>query len=268
VTDGQAPLATHSPVDGHVAGSTPILSVHNLVVHYGQIQALDGVSLDVHPGEIIALIGSNGAGKSTTLRAISGLVRPTSGTIVFEDQNVAGLPSHRIVRLGLVHVPEGRQVFANQSVRDNLILGAYQRPDDRKAGSHLLERELDRFPVLRERQHQLAGTLSGGEQQMLAISRGLMARPKVLLLDEPSMGLAPLLVKQVAETVTQLNAEGVTVLLVEQMATMALSVAHRAYVIQNGRVVLEGPSASVARDPEVVRAYLGGAQTDRTAPHP
>jgi branched-chain amino acid transport system ATP-binding protein len=139
------------------------------------------------------------------------------------------------------------------------MLGAYQRPDDRKPGSHLLERELDRFPVLRERQHQLAGTLSGGEQQMLAISRGLMARPKVLLLDEPSMGLAPLLVKQVAETVKQLNAEGVTVLLVEQMATMALSVAHRAYVIQNGRVVVEGSSAQVARDPEVVRAYLGGA---------
>src|SRR5215207_4790427 len=176
------------------------------------------------------------------------MVRPTSGTIMFEGRNVAGLPSHRIVGLGLVHVPEGRQVFANQSVRDNLMLGA-----------HLLERELNRFPVLRERQNQLAGTLSGGEQQMLAISRGLMARPKVLLLDEPSMGLAPLLVKQVAETVRQLNAEGVTVLLVEQMATMALSVAHRAYVIQNGRVVVEGPSARVAADPEVVRAYLGGA---------
>ena len=241
--------------------SAPVLSVRNLVVHYGQVQALDSISIDVHPGEIVALIGSNGAGKSTTLRAISGMVRPTSGTILFEGQNVAGLPSHRIVRLGLVHVPEGRQVFANQSVRDNLILGAYQRPEDRQPGSHLLERELDRFPVLRERQHQLAGTLSGGEQQMLAISRGLMARPKVLLLDEPSMGLAPLLVKQVAETVTQLNAEGVTVLLVEQMAMMALSVAHRAYVIQNGRVVVDGPSARVAADPEVVRAYLGGAAT-------
>jgi branched-chain amino acid transport system ATP-binding protein len=243
--------------------ATPVLSVRNLVVHYGQIQALDGISIDVRPGEIVALIGSNGAGKSTTLRAISGMVRPTSGTILFEGRNVAGLPSHRIVRLGLVHVPEGRQVFANQSVRDNLILGAYQRPEDRQSGSHLLERELGRFPVLRERQHQLAGTLSGGEQQMLAISRGLMARPKVLLLDEPSMGLAPLLVKQVAETVKQLNAEGVTVLLVEQMATMALSVAHRAYVIQNGRVVVEGPSARVAADPEVVRAYLGGAHASR-----
>jgi branched-chain amino acid transport system ATP-binding protein len=241
--------------------TSPILSVRNLVVHYGQIQALDDISIDVHPGEIVALIGSNGAGKSTTLRAISGMVRPTSGTILFEGRNVAGLPSHRIVRLGLVHVPEGRQVFANQSVRDNLILGAYQRPEDRQRDSHLLARELDRFPVLRERQHQLAGTLSGGEQQMLAISRGLMARPKVLLLDEPSMGLAPLLVKQVAETVKQLNAEGVTVLLVEQMATMALSVAHRAYVVQNGRVVVEGPSAQVAVNPEVVRAYLGGAST-------
>jgi branched-chain amino acid transport system ATP-binding protein len=246
-------------VEEPAAGPTPILSVRNLVVHYGQIQALDGISLDVRPGEVIALIGSNGAGKSTTLRAISGMISPTSGTILFEGRNVAGLPSHKVVRLGLVHVPEGRQVFANQSVHDNLMLGAFQRPEDRRKGSHLLEREFDRFPVLRERQHQLAGTLSGGEQQMLAISRGLMARPKVLLLDEPSMGLAPLLVKQVAETVKQLNAEGVTILLVEQMAMMALSVAHRAYVIQNGRVVVEGPSAQVARDPDVVRAYLGGA---------
>jgi branched-chain amino acid transport system ATP-binding protein len=258
-----APTPSTQPVDGAADGRAPILSVRDLVVHYGQVQALEGISLDVRPGEIVALIGSNGAGKSTTLRAISGMLRPTSGTIVFEGRNIAGIPSHRIVRLGLVHVPEGRQVFANQSVRDNLILGAYQRPDDRKAGSHLLERELARFPVLRERQKQLAGTLSGGEQQMLAISRGLMARPKVLLLDEPSMGLAPLLVKQVAETVTQLNAEGVTILLVEQMATMALSVAHRAYVIQDGRVLLEGPSDRVASDPEVVRAYLGGAHAGR-----
>ena len=259
--NGQAPGPT---VSSEPSGAgAPILSVRNVVVHYGQVQALDGVSLEVRTGEIVALIGSNGAGKSTTLRAISGMIRPTSGTIVFEGRNIAGMPSHRIVGCGLVHVPEGRQVFANQSVRDNLILGAFQRPEDRRPGSHLMERELDRFPVLRERQNQLAGTLSGGEQQMLAISRGLMARPKVLLLDEPSMGLAPLLVKQVAETVKQLNAEGVTILLVEQMATMALSVAHRAYVIQDGRVVLEGPSARVAADPEVVRAYLGGAGTSR-----
>jgi len=260
---GPAPTVASQPTEAGVDGRAPILSVRNLVVHYGQVQALEGISLDVRPGEIVALIGSNGAGKSTTLRAISGMLRPTSGTIVFEGRNIAGMPSHRIVGLGLVHVPEGRQVFANQSVRDNLILGAFQRPDDRKAGSHLMEREFDRFPVLRERQNQLAGTLSGGEQHMLAISRGLMARPKVLLLDEPSMGLAPLLVKQVAETVTQLNAEGVTILLVEQMATMALSVAHRAYVIQDGRVTLEGPSARVGSDREVVRAYLGGAHTSR-----
>jgi branched-chain amino acid transport system ATP-binding protein len=259
--NGQGP-STSASSDAASTGSA-ILSVRSLVVHYGPVQALDGVSLEVRPGEIVALIGSNGAGKSTTLRAISGMLRPTEGTIVFEGRNIAGLPSHRIVGLGLVHVPEGRQVFANQSVRDNLMLGAYQRPEDRRPGSHLIERELDRFPVLRERQNQLAGTLSGGEQQMLAISRGLMARPKVLLLDEPSMGLAPLLVKQVAETVKQLNAEGVTILLVEQMATMALSVAHRAYVIQDGRVVLEGPSARVASDREVVRAYLGGAGTSR-----
>src|SRR3954454_11609631 len=259
----ELPLATATRADAAPGAGQPVLSVRDLVVHYGQIQALDGISLDVRPGEIIALIGSDSAGKSATLRAISGMLRPTSGTIIFEGRNVAGLPSHKIVRLGLVHVPEGRQVFANQSVRDNLILGAFQRPEDRRAGSHLMEREFDRFPVLRERQNQLAGTLSGGEQQMLAISRGLMARPKVLLLDEPSMGLAPLLVKQVAETVTQLNAEGVTILLVEQMATMALSVAHRAYVSQDGRVMLEGPSARVASDPEVVRAYLGGAGTGR-----
>jgi branched-chain amino acid transport system ATP-binding protein len=237
----------------------PILAVGDLVVNYGQVEALHGITLEVRPGEVVALIGSNGAGKSTTLRAISGMIRPMSGRILFDGRDVTGLASHEIVRLGLVHVPEGRQVFANQSVRDNLILGAFQSPRQKAETARLLERELDRFPVLRERQAQLAGTLSGGEQQMLAISRGLMGRPKVLLLDEPSMGLAPLLVKQVASTVQQLNAEGVTILLVEQMAVMALSVAHRAYVIQNGTVRIEGSSASLARNPEVARAYLGGA---------
>ena len=246
--------------NGAERAGEPILRVSDLFVNYGQVEALHGISLEVYPGEIVAMIGSNGAGKSTTMRAISGMVRPRSGQVIFDGRDVAGLPSHEIVRLGLVHVPEGRQIFANQSVRDNLMLGAFQYTRRGKAETaELLRRELGRFPVLQERQDQLGGTLSGGEQQMLAISRGLMARPKVLLLDEPSMGLAPLLVKQVAETVKQLNAEGVTILLVEQMAMMALSVAHRAYVIQNGTVRIEGPSASLARNPEVVRAYLGGA---------
>ena len=250
--------ATAGPNGAATAGEA-VLSVDGLVVNYGQVEALHGISLEVRRGEVVAVIGSNGAGKSTTLRAISGMIRPRAGRILFEGRDIAGLPSHEVVRLGLVHVPEARQIFANQSVRDNLILGAFQHQRNKAETAALLDRELNRFPVLRERQRQLAGTLSGGEQQMLAISRGLMARPKVLLLDEPSMGLAPRLVKQVADTVQQLNAEGVTILLVEQMATMALSVADRAYVIQNGTVRIEGRSGQLARNPEVVRAYLGGA---------
>ena len=245
--------------NGMAAAGEVVLSVDGLVVNYGQVEALHGISLEVNRGEVVALIGSNGAGKSTTLRAVSGMIRPRAGRILFEGRDIAGLPSHEVVRLGLVHVPEARQIFANQSVRDNLILGAFQYQRNKAETAALLDRELKRFPLLGERQHQRAGTLSGGEQQMLAISRGLMARPKLLLLDEPSMGLAPLLVKQVAETVQQLNAEGVTILLVEQMATMALSVAQRAYVIQNGTVRIEGRSGQLARNPEVVRAYLGGA---------
>ena len=252
-TDG----ATAVNGDGRVG--EPMLKVADLVVRYGQVEALHGLSLEVYPGEVVALIGSNGAGKSTTLRAISGMIRPAAGRIVFQGQDITGLPSHQIVRLGLGHVPEGRQVFANQSVRDNLILGGYAYSRDKAGAQAIVQRELKRFPVLAERQAQLAGTLSGGEQQMLAISRGLMSRPKMLLMDEPSMGLAPLLVKEVANTIEALKAEGVTILLVEQMASMALYVADRAYVIQNGSVRLEGPSRSLARNPEVVRAYLGGA---------
>jgi branched-chain amino acid transport system ATP-binding protein len=237
----------------------PLLKVDELVVRYGQVQALHGLSLEVYPGEVVAIIGSNGAGKSTTLRAISGMIQPYSGRVLFQGRDITGLASHEIVRLGLGHVPEGRQVFANQSVRDNLMLGGYAFARDKEVTRRTMERELARFPVLAERQDQLAGTLSGGEQQMLAISRGLMSRPKMLLLDEPSMGLAPLLVKEVANTIQQLNGEGVTILLVEQMASMALYVASRAYLIQNGLVCLEGPSASIARNPDVVKAYLGGA---------
>jgi branched-chain amino acid transport system ATP-binding protein len=262
VNDGSVSDATlsGSSTNGASAnGSQPLLKVEDLVVRYGQIEALHGLSLEVYPGEVVALIGSNGAGKSTTLRAISGVVRPAGGRVLFDGRDVTGLPSHQIVRLGLGHVPEGRQVFANQSVRDNLLLGAYPYARDRGEVDQRMAREMERFPVLAERQGQLAGTLSGGEQQMLAISRGLMSRPRMLLMDEPSMGLAPLIVMAVAETIKALNKEGVTILLVEQMATMALHVADRAYVIQNGAVRMEGSSASLASNPDVIRAYLGGA---------
>jgi branched-chain amino acid transport system ATP-binding protein len=235
----------------------PLLAVKDLVVRYGQVEALHGVSLDVYAGEIVALIGSNGAGKSTTLRAISGMIRAESGSVVFDGQDVTNLRSDQIVRRGLAHIPEGRQIFGDQSVFDNLLLGGVSI--DRRALRALADQEIRRFPVLFERRRQRAGTLSGGEQQMLAISRGLMSRPKMLLMDEPSMGLAPLLVRQVAQTILDLNASGATVLLVEQLASMALAVADRAYVIQNGVVRLEGSSASVSQNPEVVRLYLGGA---------
>jgi branched-chain amino acid transport system ATP-binding protein len=230
-----------------------------LTVSYGQVEALHDVTLDVYPGEVVALIGSNGAGKSTTLRAVSGMIPAASGSVAFDGQEITHLRSDQIVRRGLAHIPEGRQIFGDQSVFDNLLLGgvSLDRRDSRKQA----EQELRRFPVLFERRHQKAGTLSGGEQQMLAISRGLMSRPKMLLMDEPSMGLAPLLVRQVAQTILDLNQQGVTLLLVEQMASMALAVADRAYVIQNGVVRLEGSSAAVAENPEVVRLYLGGAAT-------
>ena len=242
--------------------NAPLLDVQDLVVRYGQVEALHGVSLSVYPGEVVALIGSNGAGKSTTLRAISGMVPVAAGRIEFDGRSLVGLRSHEIVRRGLAHIPEARQIFGDQSVYDNLLLGGFSRPSDAR---RLIEQELRRFPVLAERRLQRAGTLSGGEQQMLAISRGLMSQPKMLLMDEPSMGLAPLLVRQVAETIVALNAQGVTILLVEQMASMALAVADRAYVVQNGEVRLSGPSAEVAHNPEIVRAYLGGAASEQSA---
>jgi len=236
---------------------TPLLSVRDLLVRYGQVEALHGVSLNVYPGEIVALIGSNGAGKSTTLRAISGMITAASGSVTFAGQDITNLRSDQIVRQGLAHVPEGRQIFGDQSVFDNLLLGGVSL--ERRAARTQADQEIRRFPVLFERRRQRAGTLSGGEQQMLAISRGLMSRPRMLLMDEPSMGLAPLLVRQVAQTILDLNAQGMTLLLVEQLASMALAVADRAYVIQNGVVRLEGSSAAVSRNPEVVRLYLGGA---------
>jgi ABC-type branched-subunit amino acid transport system ATPase component len=237
--------------------AAPLLSVTDLAVRYGQIDALHGVSLEVFPGEVVALIGSNGAGKSTTLRAVSGMIAVVGGRVVFDGQDITNMRADQIVRRGLAHIPEGRQIFGDQSVFDNLLLGGFSL--DKRASRSLADQELRRFPVLYERRKQRAGTLSGGEQQMLAISRGLMSRPKMLLMDEPSMGLAPLLVRQVAQTILDLNAQGVTVLLVEQLASMALAVADRAYVIQNGVVRLQGPSKEVAENPEVVRLYLGGA---------
>jgi branched-chain amino acid transport system ATP-binding protein len=236
---------------------TPLLSVTDLVVRYGQIEALHGVSLEVFPGEVVALIGSNGAGKSTTLRAVSGIIPVAGGRVLFDGREITNLRGDQIVRRGLAHIPEGRQIFGDQSVFDNLLLGGFSL--DGSTSRRLADEEIRRFPVLYERRRQRAGTLSGGEQQMLAISRGLMSRPKMLLMDEPSMGLAPLLVRQVAQTILDLNAQGVTVLLVEQLASMALAVADRAYVIQNGVVRLQGPSKDVAANPEVVRLYLGGA---------
>ncbi len=241
---------------------SPLLALDDLSVRYGQVEALHGVSLEVFSGEIVALIGSNGAGKSTTLRAISGMVHVQRGAVRFDGQDITTLRSDQIVRRGLAHIPEGRQIFGDQSVFDNLLLGGISL--GRRASRLAAEQEIRRFPVLFERRNQPAGTLSGGEQQMLAISRGLMSRPKMLLMDEPSMGLAPLLVRQVAQTILDLNAQGVTILLVEQMASMALAVADRAYVLQNGVVRLEGPSASVGSNPDVVRLYLGGATTATT----
>jgi branched-chain amino acid transport system ATP-binding protein len=234
-----------------------MLSVSNLRVAYGGIEAVKGVSLEVLEGEIVTLIGANGAGKSTLLRAISGLLRPAGGEIRFRDESIGGRPAHAIVKRGLGHVPEGRRVFVNLSVRENLELGAYLRRD-RRATAATLEEMFGLFPRLRERQKQAAGTLSGGEQQMLAMARGLMGAPKLLLLDEPSMGLSPLLVREVFDLIGTINARGVTVLLVEQNAHMALSIAHRGYVLETGRIVLDGSADTLANNPEVQAAYLGG----------
>ncbi len=234
-----------------------MLEIKNLDVYYGAIHALDHVSLSVQQGEIVSLIGANGAGKSTTLRTISGLIRAKKGEVIFEGQSIAKTPPHKIVEMGIGHVPEGRRVFARMSVEENLELGAYIRSD--KAGIKSSMQEVyDRFPRLFERRKQKAGTLSGGEQQMLAIGRALMSKPRVLLLDEPSMGLAPLLVKEIFNIVEEINRDqGVTILLVEQNAHMALSVASRGYVLETGRIVLEGAAKDLAANPEVQKAYLG-----------
>ena len=232
------------------------LTVEGLRAGYGAVEALHGISLRVEPGEIVALLGANGAGKSTTLRALSGLVRPTAGEIRLDGDSLAGVPAHAIVAKGLVQVPEGRRLFPTLTVRENLDMGAFTRRDDGVEESRRFVHRL--FPVLRDRERQLAGTLSGGEQQMLAIGRALMAAPRILLLDEPSLGLSPILVRSILATLREINAAGVTVLLVEQNARAALRLAHRAYVLVTGTVALEGPAKDLLDDPAVRRAYLGG----------
>jgi branched-chain amino acid transport system ATP-binding protein len=235
----------------------PLLKVDNLDVYYGAVRALSGISIDVNEGEILTLIGANGAGKSTTLRVISGMIRPRCGSIQFAGKDIAGEPSHKLVRMGLSHVPEGRGIFANLTVQENLELGAYARRD-RKSVDDDRQRALSLFPRMGERLKQVAGTLSGGEQQMLAIARALLARPKLMLLDEPSLGLAPTLVQQVFRIIQEINRQGTTILLVEQNAHMALMVANRAYVLQTGRVIKSDSAAKLLEDPEVKKAYLGG----------
>ena len=235
----------------------PMLNIQGINVYYGAIHAIKGISLVVNKGEIVTLIGANGAGKSTTLRTISGLLKPKTGSITFQGQDIAGTPAHKIVGLGISQVPEGRRIFTEMTVMENLDLGAFIRKDkdgiaaDKK---HVFEL----FPRLEERQDQVAGTLSGGEQQMLAMGRALMSRPKLLLLDEPSMGLAPLLIKEIFSIIEDINKSGTTVLLVEQNANMALSIANRAYVLETGRITLSGDAKKLAASEDVRKAYLGG----------
>ncbi len=235
-----------------------MLELRNLTVNYGAIVALQGISLSVQPGNIVTLIGANGAGKTTTLKTISGLLRARGGEILYDGKNIAGLPTHQIVKLGISHVPEGRMIFANLTVMENLQMGAYLQKN-----RQVIQRELDyvfaAFPRLKERERQIAGTLSGGEQQMLAIGRALMSKPKFLMLDEPSLGLAPLLVKTIFEKIVEINRQqGITILLVEQNANLALEVSHFGYVLEAGKITLQGDSASLRQNPQVRSAYLGG----------
>jgi branched-chain amino acid transport system ATP-binding protein len=234
-----------------------MLVLDQVHTYYDRIHALKGVSMSVQQGEIVTLIGSNGAGKSTTLRTISGLLNPRLGSVLLEGQPIDHLPAHEITRLGISQSPEGRRIFARLTIEENLELGAFARKD--KPGIREdMNRVMDLFPRLRERFHQRGGTLSGGEQQMLAIARALMSRPRILLLDEPSMGLAPLLVEQIFRIIENINEQGTTILLVEQNAHVALSIAHRAYVMETGAIVLEGPAKDVLASPQVREAYLGG----------
>ncbi|HXF78636.1 MAG TPA: ABC transporter ATP-binding protein [Usitatibacter sp.] len=233
-----------------------LIALEGLHVAYGGIRAVKGISLEVRAGELVCLIGANGAGKTTTLRAITGMLHPAAGRIVYDGRDIAGLKSHVIARQGLALVPEGRGVFAQLTIEENLAMGAYARRD-RAGVAADVERAFALFPRLKERRRQTAGTLSGGEQQMLAISRALMSRPKLLLLDEPSMGLAPLMVERIFEVVRSISAEGVTMLLVEQNARLALEVSHRGYVLESGLVTLSGEASSLLHDPRIREAYLG-----------
>ena len=234
----------------------PLLAVENLTIRYGRVQALEQVSLEVHPGEVVTLIGANGAGKSTTLRSISRIIPIHRGRIAFDARDISGARPSDVVRMGIAQVPEGRRMLARQSVVDNLLLGAYTRSDGSEIQADL-ERQFARFPRLAERRHQMAGTLSGGEQQMLAIARALMSRPRLLLLDEPSLGLAPLIVRAIFQIIRDLHEAGVTILLVEQNASLALQIADRAYVLEAGRLTISGPAAALLSDERVQRAYLG-----------
>ena len=234
-----------------------MLDVRDLHVYYGEIHALKGISFRVGKGEIVALLGNNGAGKTTTLRTLSGLLAPRAGDVRLDDVSLLGVPPHAVVGRGITHVPEGRRIFNRLTVVENMEMGAYTRADGEVAAD--MDVIFGIFPRLKERRTQVAGTLSGGEQQMLAIGRALMARPRLLLLDEPSMGLAPVIVEQIFDTVQRINRQGVTILLVEQNAAMALAIAGRGYVLETGEIVLEGPAASLADNPEVRRAYLGEA---------
>jgi branched-chain amino acid transport system ATP-binding protein len=240
-----------------------MLSISNLHAAYGKVEVLHGISLDVPKGKLVTLIGSNGAGKTTTMRAISGMLKPKSGSVTLGGKDITGFESHRIARAGLAHSPEGRRVFSSMTVTDNLLLGAFPRFTRARPKGDIkldLEKALELFPRLKERQHQLAGTLSGGEQQMLAMARAVMLNPEVILLDEPSMGLAPILVEEVFRIITRLKSEGVTMLLVEQFAAAALNVADYGYVLENGHISVHGPAESLKTDPKVIAAYLGGGQ--------
>lgn len=233
-----------------------MLEVKDLQVYYGVIQALKGISFHVNQGEVIALIGANGAGKTTTLQTLTGILSPKSGSIVFEGKDLTRTPAHKIVEMGMAHVPEGRRVFADMSVYENLLLGAYTRKDKAEIAESLAS-VYKRFPRLEERKGQRAGTLSGGEQQMLAMGRALMSRPRIILMDEPSMGLSPLLVKEIFSIIREVNKQGITILLVEQNAKMALAISDRAYVLETGTITLSGDAQKLLNDTRVKKAYLG-----------
>lgn len=232
------------------------LEVNDLSVYYGMIQALKGISFKVEKGEIVALIGANGAGKTTTLHALSGLISAKGGSIIYKDKDISKIPPHKLVSIGMAHIPEGRRIFSEMSVLENLKMGAYTRKD-REEIEDSIEKIYKRFPRLEERKNQLAGTMSGGEQQMLAMGRALMSKPEIVLMDEPSMGLSPIFVNEIFDIIKQMRREGVTVLLVEQNAKKALSVSDRAYVLENGKIVMQGRASEIMDDESIKKAYLG-----------